>query len=1018
MLMRLQTLGGLKLEASDFQRPKPLLLLAYLALEGAKDRRHLAEFFWSDASEPATSLRVALGQLRKGATQALNDDGGRISLALESDVAKLIEAIREQQFERVPALYTGSFLEGFVLPDWSAELEEWVYTTREFLAAQVRDVLVRISESQAIQGRFVEATQTAEQAYRVRGVKPFEADDLERLLALLLVGNSLLAGEVLREARELGLEPTITANQARARYAAQVKDSPRVTALPIARTLFIGRDPELIELETLLSGDVLSNNAARLVTLLGSGGIGKTRLALQVASSLAQETVTWDGIGFLALEPLTQPSQIPQALCEALGLGQQDQKDPLNTVIRAIGEQRMLLVLDNFEHLIDGANLVSELLENCLQLRVLVTSRERLHLEEEFVLPLAGLPLPKLGSSLADAELNDAVQLFVQRARRSRIDYRLDQSDLPFVLEICGLLEGSPLGIELAAAWVKVMPVSDIATEIKRNLDILETPIRNTKEGHRSLRAVFEQSWARLSQREQDVLVQLAVFQGGFTREAASQVAGATIPVLVSLVDKSLLRVDATGRYDRHFLLYQYMREKLEARPDMQALTLERHAQFQLRLVEMAAPELYGTRKALWLARLSQEHENLRAALAWAKTQNELEFGLRLAGTLRGFWMIQGFLQEGQQTLEDFLALEVDSPHRVPPEVRANALTGAAWMAHAIDDFKLAKVRFEESTTLRRELGQTGGFEAALVNEAMQARANGEYARATTLLEESLKLHNLEGNQQSIGQDGLGLSLSRLALVLCEQGQFDRAQALSDECLDLHRRLEDRGGIAATLLGQSDIAREQGDTGRTRSLAQESLSLFQDLGEHWGVAFALNNLALAAWYEHDLETAATLAQQSLAIMRTLWGGAPSAEALATVGLIAVTKGDPHGARLALEESITATMTYGPRWLVVANLESFARLVLIELQAKLAVILLGAANALRVSIGAPLPPLRQVFLEQLKRETQAQLEPVLWDQNWQAGAALPLETVVKHALESHSQLSSTELKHEFGEWTVL
>ncbi len=993
-MMRLRTLGGLKLEASDFQRPKPLLLLAYLAVEGAKDRRHLAEFFWSDASEPATSLRVALGQLRKGATQALNDDGGRIGLALESDVALLIEAIREQQFERVSALYTGSFLEGFSLPDWSAELEEWVYATREFLAAQVQNFLLRVAESQALQGRFAEAAKTAEQAYKVHGAKPLEADDLERLLALLLVGDSVLVGEALREARELGLEPTITANEARAKYTtAQVKDSPRVAALPIARTSFIGRDPELIELETLLSG-----NAVRLLTLLGLGGIGKTRLALQVASSLAQETATWDGIGFLALEPLTQPSQIPQALCEALGLGQQDRKDPLNTVIRAIGEQRMLLVLDNFEHLIDGTNLVSELLEACPKLRVLVTSRERLHLEEEFVLPLAGLPLPKLGSSLADAELNDAVQLFVQRARRSRIDYRLSQTDLEFVLEICDLLEGSPLGIELAAAWVKVMPVSDITLEIKGNLDILETPIRNTKDGHRSLRAVFEQSWARLSMREQDVLAQLAVFQGGFSREAASEVAGATIPVFVSLVDKSLLRVDAMGRYDRHFLLYQYMHEKLEAKPDMQASVLERHAQFQLRLAQTAAPELYGTRKALWLARLSQEHENLRAALGWAKTQNELELGLRLAGTLRGFWMIQGFLREGQQTLEDFLALEAASSHHVPSEVRANALTGAAWMAHAIDDFKLAKLRFEESTALKLELGQTGGFEAALVNEAMQARANGEYARATGLLEESLKLHRLESNQQSIGQDGLGLSLSRLALVLCEQGQFDRALALSDECLDFHRRLEDRGGIAATLLGQSDIAREQGDARRTRSLAEESLTLFQDLGEQWGVAFSLNNLALAAWCEHDLEIAATLAQQSLAIMRTLWGGAPSAEALATVGLVAVTKGDLYGARLALEESITATMTYGPRWLVAANLESFAKLFLNQSYTELAVVLLGAANALRISIGAPIPPLRQTFLEHLKHETQTQLEPAIWDQCWQAGATLPLETAVKHALE--------------------
>ena len=998
--MRLQTLGGLRLENSDFGRPKPLLLLAYLAVEGAKDRRHLAELFWPEASEPATSLRVALGQIRKGEAGVLHDDGQRVSLALESDVSSLLGAIREQHLERVPALYAGGFLEGFSLPDWSVELEEWVYATREFLAAQVRGVLLRLAETEAAQGRFAEAARSAEHAYRVRGANTPEAEDLERLLALLLAGDSLLAGEVLREARDLGLKPTVSAEEARARYAAQVKDSPRAVVLPSARTSFVGRDPELIELETLLCGD-----EARLLTLLGPGGIGKTRLALRVAGELAQETATWDGVGFVALEPLAHAGQIPAALCEALGLGTQDREDPLAAAIRAIGNRRMLLVLDNCEHLIEAANLVSELLEACPRLRVLVTSRERLHLEEEFVLPLAGLPLPKPGSSLEDAELSDAVRLFVQRARRSRIDYRLDQSDLPFVLEVCGLLEGSPLGIELAAAWVKALPVNEIAQEIRRNLDILETPTRNTKEGHRSLRAVFEQSWARLSGRERDVLAQLAVFQGGFSREAAGEVTGATIPLLVSLVDKSLLRVDATGRYDRHFLLHQYMREKLGLNPELQASTLERHAQFQLRLAATAAPELYGTRKMVWLARLSQEHENLRAALAWAKTQGELEFGLRLAGTLRGFWMIQGFLREGQQTLEEWLSLVIESSQPVTPEVRANALTGAAWMAHGLDDFNLAKLRFEQSARLRRELGQTGGFEAALVNEAMHARANGEYSRATSLLEESLAMHRSEGNQQSIGQDGLGLSLSRLALILCEQGQFERAHALQVECLNLHRKLEDRGGIAATLLGQSDIAREQGDGTRTKALAEESLALFRDLGEQWGVAFSLNNLALAAWCEHDLESATTLAQQSLEIMRNLWGGSPSAEALATVGLIAVARGELHDARAALEESITATMKYGPRWLVAANLESFAGLALRESQAEQAVISLAVADALRTSIGAPLPPLRQAFLEHLKRESQSQLGPALWVKCWQFGTTVRLEDAVKNLLEPQSRILS-------------
>ena len=605
---------------------------------------------------------------------------------------------------------------------------------------------------------------------------------------------------------------------------------------------------------------------------------------------------------------------------------------------------------------------------------------------------------------LADAELSDAVRLFVQHAKRVRLDYSLSESDLPAVLEVCHLVEGSPLGIELAAALVKLLPLPEIASEITRNLDVLETGTRNTKEGHRSLRVVFEQSWQRLSAREQGVFAQLAVFQAGFTREAASEVAGATIPVLGTLLDRSLLRVSADGRYDRHALVHQYAREKLELMPDVQ-ITRERHAKCFLALAQAADPELYGTNKAVWLARLGLEHENLRAALDWSESRGEYELGLRLAGALKHYWMIRGHLREGSEWLERLLKLEASSASRVPMTVRATALTGAAWLMHAHDDFAHATLLFEESAALRQTLGESGGLEAALVNEAMLARAQGDYVRATKLLEQSLSRHREAGNRESIGRDGIGLSLSRLALVLCEQGKYARADALCEESLALHRALGDRGGIAATLLAQSDIAREQGDGIRTRALAKESMKLFEDLGEEWGIAFSLNNLALAAYAEGDLEQAHPLALESVTKARTLWGAAPSAEALATVGLIAVARGELHDARAALEESITATMKYGPRWLVAANLESFAGLALRESQAERAVHWLAVADALRASIGAPLPPLRQAFLEHLKRESQAQLEPALWVKCWQFGATMRLEDAVKNLLEPQTRISS-------------
>ncbi len=994
---------------SDFARPKPLLLLAYLAVEGVKNRRHLAELFWSDASDPASSLRVALSQLRKDAAGSLVENGERLGLALKSDVSELLEVVRDGHFELLPPLYSGAFLEGFVLPDWGAELEEWVYGTREFIASQVRGGLLRVAEAEANQGRFLEAANHAQTAYKLQGARPLEPDDLKRLHSLLVVGDHLLAGEVRREAREFGIELASDPVAARQKFALGLEGTDAAHAvahhLPSSKTSFVGRDLELVEL-----GNALSGGEVRLMTLLGPGGIGKTRLALQAAHDQVGENHFRDGLYFVALEHLS-PDQLPRALATALGVMVQGNADPLETIQNFLNNKAVLIVLDNFEHLTSEAGFISDLLEVCPNLVLLVTSRERLQLEEEFVLPILGVSVPKRGSRLSDAEFSDALRLFVQRAKRVRLDFVLSELDLPAVLEICRLVEGSPLGIELAAALVKMLPLPEIAGEIARNLDILETNSSNAKEAHRSLRAVFEQSWQRLSGREQDVFARLSVFQGGFRREDASALAGATIPVLGTLLDRSLLRVSPHGRYDLHALVLQYAREKLELQPRVFKTARAEHARFFLELAQTAAPELYGVSKAVWLSRLGQEHENFRAVLEWAKQQNELELGLRLAGALKNYWMIRGHVHEGGERLDQLLKLEAASEVRVPPDVRATALTGAAWLAHARDDFARATVLFEESTNLRRSLGETIQLEAALVNEAMLARSEGNYVRARQLLEQGLARHRDAKNRQSIGQDGLGLSLSRLALVLCEQGEYGSAEALCQESLALHRDLGDRGGIAATLLGLSDIAREQNQAERARDLAEESLKLFEELGEAWGVAFSLNNLALAAFAQGDFEHAKALAFDSTTRARTLWGGAPSAESLSSLSMIALASNDLEQARSALQESLTATRQYGPRWLVAVGLEGFAGLALREHQPKRAAWLLGASEVLRQNMGAPLSPLRRPMHERLVLETQNALEIDTWKNAYQLGGTTPLEQVIALALtndpkpENSSQTAS-------------
>jgi predicted ATPase len=352
------------------------------------------------------------------------------------------------------------------------------------------------------------------------------------------------------------------------------------------------------------------------------GGIGKSRLAIQAANEQLQVTNLSfkDGVYLVTLDALTSSELIPSSIAEALSLELQGQEDTLSQVKRFIGKKHILLLLDNYEHLMAEATLTSKLLEACLNLKLLVTSRERLNVEEEWVLTLDGLAIPT-STELSEAERFDALHLFVQRAKRAMLEFSLTQETLPHALKICQLVEGSPLGIELAAVWVKTLPVSEIAKEIESNLNILEAPTKNIAERHQSIKAAFEHSWKLLSEKEQEVLRKLSVFVGGFRREAASEVAGATLPILASLVDKSLLRVSDRGRYDRHSLLYQFMQAKLSDNFGERTRVQDIHGQYFLCFVK----ELAHSRNKDSFEKVDEELQNIHTAVNWATDHLKIE---------------------------------------------------------------------------------------------------------------------------------------------------------------------------------------------------------------------------------------------------------------------------------------------------------------------------------------------------------------------------------------------------------
>jgi tetratricopeptide (TPR) repeat protein len=392
---------------------------------------------------------------------------------------------------------------------------------------------------------------------------------------------------------------------------------------------------------------------------------------------------------------------------------------------------------------------------------------------------------------------------------------------------------------------------------------------------------------------------------------------------------------------------------------------------------------------------LEQEHDNPRAAILWALDRNLRLLGLRLAAGLWQFWRShRRHLSEGRRWLAALLALTVDEDDATEMALRASVLEGAAWLAEDEHDFAQASVLFAQSGALHHALGQDDHSVSLLINEAMEARAGGDYARATALLEECVSRHRAHGNRGSINRGGLGLSLSRLALVHAEQGAYGQANALYEECVALHRELGDREGLGYALLGLGDVARDQGETGRVRLYCEESLAMFRELG-HPLVGFALNNLALAAHLEGNLALAATLSQESEAFFRELQAEPSLAEVLVTLGRVKGAQGEGLAARASLAEALRLASAKGPRWVVAAALEELG---VRQGQARHGVMVLAGAARLREVIGAPVRPADRRALAGALTAAEVTLGATAYAETWTVGQAAPLEQIVARAGE--------------------
>ncbi|HEX8230600.1 MAG TPA: tetratricopeptide repeat protein [Chloroflexia bacterium] len=684
-------------------------------------------------------------------------------------------------------------------------------------------------------------------------------------------------------------------------------DTRPASGLPVQLTALIGREDEVDNIRTrLLDEDV------RLLTLLGPPGIGKTRLAIEVASEL-QDNFR-DGVYFVGLAPISDHSLVIATIAQALGLREAGGQSFAVLLTNYLRDKQALLVLDTFEQVIEAAPQVVELLTTCPGLKVLVTSREALHVRGERQFPVQPLEMPPPGSRLPVRELltYPAVQLFVERAQAVKPQFELSAENAGAVTSICARLDGLPLALELAAARIKLFPAHEIASRLDRSLPLLTGGARDLPARQQTLRGAIQWSYDLLDAEEKELFVRLSVFVGGCDLNGIEAVfqrpegdAGPDIVDLLtqveSLLDKNLIQQikrhagqSDEPRFSMLEMIRQYALERL-AESALEAQTRAAHARYYHELAESAEPELKGAGQAAWLDRLEAEHDNLRAAMTWFAGRGDAQCGLQMAGMLWRFWYVRGYFTEGRRWLSQFLSMPGAEERN---SARAKALNGAGNLAYNQADYPTAQTLHEESMAISKELDDKLNFAASLNNIGIILRRRGEYARARLMFEEAIETNRTIGNPH-----WQAINLNNLGNVLFDQGDYASARAYQEESLGIFTALGDEWGIAMSTNDLGRIVFDQGDYATANLLYERSLGLQRKMGDRRGIASSLVSLGLAAHHQSDYARARELYDMALAEFRDLGDRRGISEALHNIGKTVNRLGDHPAARALFEESL-------------------------------------------------------------------------------------------------------------------
>jgi predicted ATPase/DNA-binding XRE family transcriptional regulator len=736
---------------------------------------------------------------------------------------------------------------------------------------------------------------------------------------------------------------TLLAAARQAANAAPLDPTPQITvfsSLPIPSTRLIGREQEIAE-----STQLLDKGDARLLTLTGPGGVGKTRLALEVAS----RSVDAENAVFVDLAPINDPDLVATSIVRALGLRDAGDGLPADLLADALRDKQLLLVLDNFEHVITARSTVGNLISGCPRLKVLVTSRTPLHLqgEQEYPVPPLATPDPSEQSPISESEKLPAVTLFIQRARVADPHFRFDEESAPDVVEVCYRLDGLPLAIELAAARIKLLPPQVLVERIGHRLPLLASGPQDAPARHQTMRATIAWSHDLLSSESQTLFRRLAVFAGGCTLEAIEAVCADGLPdvldQLSELADQGLVqRVgnhNGAPRFRMQEVVREFAREMLEASGE--SPEIQRNcSQYYLEFSSLAKGQLYGPEQGKWITRLAMEEANLEAALEIALDQSDAKSALQLGSNLWPFWMRRGHFGEGRMWLERALATGED----VPSIVRAEALVCLGYLAIDLADYPRAKSLFEASLDLSRELVDEDWITTSNNGLALVAWYRGEYDEARSLQEAILEFWRARGERRLEA-----ITLHTLGDIAHAVVQTEVARARQLEALNIQQEIGDGGGIAYSLLSLAETTCDAGDPAAAKPIFEQSLMQFEEVGDSLGIAYARFGLGRVAKLQDEVLAAAEQFAEALALRRE----------------------------------------FGHRSGIVDCIEGLAGVALAIGEKEQAARLFGAATAARVALGLPIAPVARPTIDANLETLRNTLGSTAFKTAWDVGQAMTI-----------------------------